>query len=139
MAIGLPTAVRNALADAFVARVDAGAGPGTIDVRTGGKPASPNDAATGTLLCTFVLADPSYGASANGVATLDATPVLTTVGAAAGTAGWWRMKDSAGNTVADGTAGGSGSGADMILDNPVIAIGQTINITAGTVTQPVGG
>lgn len=139
MALGISTAVRNALADAFTARVDAGAGAGVLEVRTGGKPASPNDAATGTLLASFTLADPAYAAAANGVAALDATPVLTTTGLAAGTAGWFRVKDSAGNTVGDGTAGGSGSGADMIWDNPVIAVGQTLNITAGSVTQPVGG
>lgn len=139
MALGIPTGVRNALADAFAARADAGAGPGTIDVRTGGKPASPNDAATGTLLATFTLADPAYGAAVNGVATLDATPILTTTALAAGTAGWWRMKDSSGNSVGDGTAGGPGSGADLIWDNAVIALGQTLNITAGSVTQPIGG
>lgn len=139
MTMGIPTTVRNAQADAFTARVDAGAGPGVLEVRTGGKPASPNDAATGTLLASFVLADPAFGAAVTGVATLDASPILTTTGLAAGTAGWWRLKDSSGNTVGDGTSGGTGSGADLIWDNPVIAVGQTLNITAGSVTQPAGG
>lgn len=135
---GYSTATRNALANAFTAQVDAGVTFGTIDVRTGAKPATPADAATGTLLATFTLADPSYAAPANGVAALDATPVITTTGLAAGTAGWWRMKDSNGNVVADGTAGGTGSGAEMILDNPVIAVGQNVNLVSGSVTAPAG-
>lgn len=139
MTLGIATGVRNALVDAFTARVDAGSGAGTLDVRTGSKPASPNDAATGTLLATFTLADPSYAAGSNGVATMDTSPILTTTAVAAGTAGWWRMKDSAGNTVGDGTAGATGSGADLVWDNAVIANGQTLNITAGSVTQPAGG
>lgn len=136
MAIGLPTATRNALAAAFTAAIDAGPAGGTIDIRTGAKPATPNDAPTGTLLATLTLDPVSFGAPVTGVATLDATPVITTTGVAAGTAGWARVKDSTGASVADITAGATGSGADLILDNAVIAVGQTINLTAGTVTQP---
>lgn len=136
MAIGLATATRNAMADAYTGRFDAGPGAATIEVRTGGKPANPQAAATGTLLWTFTLADPAWGAAVTGVATLDATPIITAVAVAAGTAGWWRAKDSTGATVNDGTAGITGSGADMILDNTTVAIGQTVNLTAGTATQP---
>lgn len=132
---GLPTASRNALAAAFTALLDAGAAGGTIDIRTGAAPASPNDAATGTLLATLTLDPVSFGAPVTGVATLDATPVITTTGLAAGTAGWARMKDSNGTSVRDITVGTSG--AELNLDNLVIAVGQTINLTSGTVTQPV--
>src|SRR5687767_3237594 len=133
MALGLPTAARNALTAAFTALIDAGAGGGTIDIRTGAKPASPLDAASGTLLATFTLDPTSFGAPATGVATLDATPVITTVGLAAGTAGWARIKDSTGASVGDIVAGEAGAGVDLVLDNEVIAIGQTVNLTAGTV------
>jgi hypothetical protein len=136
MGIGIATPVRNALADAAAAKFDAGPGAATIEVRTGGKPANPQAAATGTLLFTFTLADPSWGVAAAGVATLDATPVIVAVAVAAGTAGWWRAKDSTGATVMDGTAGITGSGADLILDNTTVAIGQNINLTAGTMTEP---
>jgi len=138
MAIGLPTAVRNALAAAYTAQIDAGPSGGTIDIRTGTKPATPNDAATGTLLATLTLDPVSFGAPVAGVAALDASPVITTTGLAAGTAGWARVKDSTGASVSDITVGGTGSGADLIMDNPVVAIGQNINLTAGTVTQPAG-
>ena len=36
----------------------------------------------------------------------------------------------------DGSAGTVGT--DLILDNAAIATGDTINITAGTVTEPAG-
>lgn len=136
MATRIPTTVRDAVTNLVTARFDAGAAAATIEVRTGAQPASANDAATGTLLVTWTLADPSWGASATGAAALDATPVITALGVAAGTAGWFRALDSNGNTVLDGSAGAVGSGAQLELDNPVIAIGQTVNLTAGTLTTP---
>jgi hypothetical protein len=134
MALGIPTAVRNTLCAAFTGAIDAGAAGGTIDIRTGSKPTTPNDAATGTLLATFTLDPVSFGAPSTGVATLDVSPAISTTGLAAGTAGWARIKDSTGASVGDITVGTSGT--DMIMDNAVIAVGQTLNLTAGTVTQP---
>lgn len=136
MATRLPTAARNASVAGITALVDAGAGAGKIELRTGSQPTTADDAATGTLLATWTLADPAWGSPASGVAALDATPVITTVGVAAGTAGWFRMMDSSNNKVIDGSAGGPGSGAQLILDNPVIAVDQVLNLTAGSMTQP---
>ena len=136
MTFVMSTAQRNSQVNNFTGDWDIGAGTATIEVRTGGKPATPGDAATGTLLVTWALAEPPWGAAAGGSAALDATPVISAVAVAAGTAGWWRAKASDGSTIGDGTAGGSGSGADLILDNPVIALGQTVNLASGTVTQP---
>lgn len=136
MTIGLATATRNANADATAARFDAGSGAATIEIRTGGKPANPQAAATGTLLATFTLNDPAFGAAVTGTATLDITPALSTNAVAAGTAGWFRAKDSAGATVLDGMAGAAGAGIDLVLSNPVIANGQVLNLIAGTIVQP---
>lgn len=137
MTTRISVAARNAAVDAIRLLVDGGPAAGTIQLRTGAQPATPATAATGTLLGTWTLEDPAWGAPSVGVSTLDTTPVLTTLAVAAGTAGWWRMMDSTGVAVIDGTAGGTGSGAQMILDNPVIAAGQTLNLTAGTMTQPM--
>lgn len=131
MAVRLPTATRNAVTNVVTAAIDGGSGAATIEVRTGSQPASANDAATGTLLLTWTLADPSHGASSSGVATLDADPVISAVAAATGTAGWFRIKDSAGTTVLDGAVG-----TDLALDNTAIVAGQTVNLTAGTITTP---
>lgn len=136
MTTRLPTAARNASVASITALVDAGVGAGKIELRTGSQPASANDAASGTLLATWTLADPAWGSPSTGAAALDATPVITTTAVAAGTAGWFRMMDSANATVIDGSAGGPGSGAQLILDNPVVAVDQTLNLTAGTMTQP---
>lgn len=131
MTTQLPTATRNAVTTTVANLYDAGAGAATIDVRTGAQPATANDPATGTLLLTWTLADPAWGAPVLGVSTLDATPVITTVAVAAGTAGWFRVKDSNGNTVLDGAVG-----TQLTFDSAVIALGQTVNLTAGTLTTP---
>lgn len=139
MATRISTATRNAEVTAVANAIDGGPAAGTIDIRTGAQPATPDTTATGTLLATLTLADPAITLPpTTGVGTFDTSPVVTTVGLAAGTAGWFRVKDSTGAPVFDGSAGGPGSGAQMILDNPVIAVGQVINFTAGTVTAPIG-
>jgi hypothetical protein len=137
MAVRLPNASRNAAADAVVDLVDGGSGAGTVEIRTGTQPASANDAASGTLLVTFTLADPAFGAAATGVATAASVP-RTATGAAAGTAGWARVKDSAGATVMDGSVTASGGGGDITMDTTTVSVGLTVNLTALTVTMPAG-
>jgi hypothetical protein len=138
MATRIPTASRNAAADAVVDRLDAGAGAGTVEIRTGGQPASANDAATGTLLATVTLNDPAFGAAATGIATVDVDPALTDTGDAAGDAGWFRAKDSDGNTVIDGSITASGGGGDMTLNTITISVGVGFTITSWTITMPAG-
>lgn len=132
----LATATRNACADAAVDLFDGGSGAGTIDIRSGTQPASAEDAATGTLLATFTLADPAFGAAATGVTTLDATPVLTTTGLAAGTATWARGKDSSGATVMDFSVTATGGGGEITINTATVSIGLDLELTAGTVTMP---
>lgn len=135
MAFRLPTAVRNSACDAIVDALDAGLAAATIEVRTGSQPATADTAATGTVLATFTLADPAFGTAAAGVATLLSVPRSTT-GSAAGTAGWFRAKDSNGATVFDGSVGTSG--ADMNLNTLTISVGVAVDLTSGTVTMPGG-
>ena len=136
MATRLATAARNAATNAVVGLVDADVGAGTIQIRTGAQPASANDPATGTLLATLTLADPSFAAAVAGVATLDATPVLSTTGVAAGTAGWFRMLDNSGDTVLDGAVTVTAGGGEMELNTTTISIGVVVEVTAGTLTTP---
>lgn len=56
MTTRLPSAVVQALGDAVVDRLDAGTGPGYVEIRSGSQPATANIAATGTLLATVTLA-----------------------------------------------------------------------------------
>lgn len=137
MATRLPTATRNASCDAVVDLFDGGPAAGTIKIYTGSQPASANDAASGTLLATITLADPAFGASSTGVATMAGTP-LSGTGVAAGTAGWARFADSTGATVLDGSVTVTGSGGQIELSSTTIAIGTTVTITSGIVTMPAG-
>lgn len=138
MATRLPTASRNAACDAIVDRVDGGAGAGTLQVRTGAQPASANDAASGTLLATLTLNDPAFGAASTGVATLDVDPELTATAVADGTAGWFRVLDSTGATVFDGSITATGGGGDLTLATTTITTGLTVRVTSGTFTVSAG-
>lgn len=126
---------RNAACNGLVDLLDAGTGPGTIQIRTGTQPATPNDSATGTLLGTLTLSDPAFGNASAGVATASAITGDSSADST-GTAGWFRALDSDGNAVIDGSCGTSGSGADMILSSTSIVAGGTINISTWTVTAP---
>lgn len=136
MATRLPTGRRNAMVDAVVDALDAGAGPGTIQIRSGAQPASANDAATGTLLATLVLGDPAFGAAAAGSAAANA--IAPDVADAAGDAGWFRARDSDGNTVLDGSVTAAGGGGDLELNTVTLSVGVDVEITAWIVTQPAG-
>lgn len=135
------TKIANASAiaacDAVVDRLDTG-GAGYVEIRTGSQPSDPDAAATGTLLVTITLQNPAFGAAAdinpNARAAMNGTP--SAVAVANGTAGWFRGYTNGAAKVIQGTAGASGSGEDMELDNTSIAIGQTVTIVSWTVTMP---
>jgi len=139
MGFRLAVASRNAAADAAIDRLDLGGGPGTIKVYTGSQPTNP-DTAIGavTLLATFTLADPAFGASSVGVKTIDASPTLNTVGVAAGTAAWFRGADSTGAPVFDGTVSATSGGGNLELNTTTISVDLALSITGGTITMPLG-
>jgi hypothetical protein len=130
MAVKHAVAVRNGLADLTVDRIDVG-GPGTIQIRSGTRPANPDAAATGTLLGTVTFAATAFGTAANGTATAAAIASDTNA-AATGTATWFRVMSGGGLPIFDGDI--ATSGADMNLSSTSIVAGGTINITSGTYT-----
>lgn len=134
MATRIADAARSASTDAIVDRIDAGAGAGTLKIYTGSQPADADDAESGTLLVTITLSDPAYGAASNGVASLSGTPSGTAV--AAGTAGYFRVEDSTGANVFDGSVTATGGGGDLELDNTSIASGQSVTISSLSFTTP---
>lgn len=135
MAVSISAALASAMVDDLTTLLDAGAGPATLKVYTGSKPATVATAPTGTLLATFELADPSAAAAVAGVATADFDPDITTTPVADGTAGWFRIADSDGNAHLDGTVGTSG--ADLNFSGGVEwTTGSTVSLTAGTWTAP---
>ena len=136
MAWELATATRNAGLDAIVDLIDGGAGAGTMQIRTGAKPGVGN-AASGTLLATVTFADPAFGASSSGSASLTDPASVTAV--ATGTAGHVRILDSNSTVIMDGTVTATGGGGDVTLSSTSITSGQAVDITGGTLTLPAGG
>ena len=133
----LSTAARNAAADGIVDLIDAGAAAGYIEHRTGAPPATPATADSGTLLGTTTFSDPSFGAAASGTATASAITSDTSADNS-GDAGHFRVKDSDGNVIFQGTSGEAADSTDMTFDNKTIVAGGTIAVSSFTVTQPEG-
>lgn len=106
MALKITAAVAQSLATALATAIGSG---GSIEIRTGSAPATPETAATGTLLATVAI---SGSFSASGGAITSADPASVTV-AATGTAGYFRLKTSGGTAIIDGTVTATGGGGDM--------------------------
>src|SRR6185295_19251964 len=116
-------AVRNAQGDAFEATIGTDA---KLEIRTGAKPANCAAAATGTQLVLMNLPTDWLANAAAGVKAKAGTWSGTAI--AAGTAGYYRILDNAGTTCHE--QGLIGTGEPMEIDNAVIAIGQTVTVTA---------
>ena len=133
MATRLAALTASAMANAITTRADGGAGVATLKIYSGSQPATADTAATGTLLATFTLSDPSFGAASSGVITLAGTP-KTVAASASGTAGYFRLEDSTGVDILDGSVGTSG--AELNLNTTTITSGVNVTITSGTITIP---
>lgn len=136
MTVFISAAARNAAANAVAALVDGGAAAGKLQIRSGTQPAGPDSTATGTLLAEITLHDGAFGTASAGVATLSSTPLSVTA-VASGTASWFRVLDSNGVAVLDGSVGVSG--ADLIVNTVTVSTGLTVEITDGTMTMPASG
>ena len=127
---------RSAMADAHVDRTDLGAGTSTLLIYTGTAPAGIGDAAAGTLLVTFNLPNPAFGAAATGVATLLGVPIAA-VGAAAGTAGYARLVNRDGLTIYDTESVGTAA-TEVIMSTTTVSIGLDVNLNSMTMTVGAG-
>lgn len=106
-----------------------------LKVRTAALPASCATADAGISVATITLPADWMGDAANGIKSLQGS-WLDASADAAGTAQHWRLYKADGVTcVAQGTAGATGSGAEMILDNAVLAAGQQFSIATFTITE----
>lgn len=124
MAVTYTTAVKTARMTAVRDAIDAGVGAGTLEIGTAGMAA---------VLATIQLVEPC-GTIAGTVLTLDFDPDISAVAAAGGTAAAAQIKDGGGVAVITGLTVGT-SGTDIILDSVSITAGQTVTITAGTITH----
>lgn len=125
MAVTYSTAAKTARLNAVIAQIDAGAGPGTLEIGTAGM---------ASVLAVLTLADPC-GTVAGDVLTFDFDPDISDTSAdATGTAAAARIKDSNGTVIISGLTVGT-SAADIILDSVSITAGQTVTLTSGTITH----
>jgi len=126
MAVIYSTAAKNARLNAVAATIDAGSGPGVLQIGTTGM---------GTVLATIALADPCAASASGGVLTFSGFPRSDTSADANGTAAAARIRDSDGNDVITGlTVGTVGSGADIIFESVSFNVGEIITLNSATIT-----
>lgn len=114
MALGLAPSIRSARAALINAAVNAGSGPGKINVYSGTQPATGAAVTSQVLLAELTFSDPAF-VEANG--TLTAAAITEDQDANAdGTATWVRITDSDDNFVMDLDAGLAGSDASAIFE-----------------------
>lgn len=120
----------DAMGDALATLLGTGA---DIQIRSGTKPATPETAASGTLLVTVDVA--GAWTSTNGV--LTAADPASALPAAAGTAGHFRLLTSGGTAIIDGTVTATGGGGDLQLGSTTITLGVPVDLGVPTITVPV--
>ena len=130
MTVRMAGSMRTARVTAI--ETDAGTAP-KVEIRTGPPPANLTDADTGVLLATITLPS-DWATQANGVLTVSGVP-LSAIAGGNGTGAHYRFKTSGNVIKMDGTVTGTGGGGDMTVDNPVIAPGQTVQLTSWTIAD----
>lgn len=123
MAVNYSTAVKNARLQAVISALGTA---GTLVIGTSALAGS-----TG-VLATIPLQNPAATVN-NGVLTLAGLP-LTANATATGTAARAELRDSAGTVVCTGLTVGT-SGTDIIINATAVSNGQTVQVTAGTITH----
>ena len=124
MAVTYPTAVKTARMTAVRDLIDAGSGPGVLQIGTTGM---------ASILAEITLNDPS-GTISSDVLSLSGFPKSDTSANNTGTAAAARIRDSNGNDVITGLTVGL-SAADIILDSVSITAGQTVTINSAAITH----
>lgn len=104
--------------------VDGGSSFGTLVIGTAGM---------ASVLATVTLQKPSF-TIASKVATLAGVPLSATA-TGTGIAAAAQFVDSASNVIISGLTVGT-SATDIILNSTSISSGQTVTVTAGTITHP---
>jgi hypothetical protein len=129
MSIQLSVAARNARLDVIETTISTSP---KLYIRSGAPPTDCAAADTGTLLATIDLPS-DWLANASGGSKAKAG-AWTGTADGAGTCGHFRIKDSTGTTThIQGTVGTSG--ADMLSDSADLTIGQTVTISAFTLSD----
>ena len=132
MALQLSVAVRNARLDTIESTI--GTAP-LLRVYSGAMPADCATAATGTLLAEAALPSDWMAAAASGSKSKLGTWEDISANAT-GTAGYFRIYDTAGTTCGlQGTVTATGGGGDMEVNNTSFATAQDFVVTSFTLTD----
>lgn len=131
MTINISTVLRNRACDVLVDTIDDGstAPNGYLEIRTGVKPNSPQNAAVGTLLATLNFSPTAFGDAVSGVATANTISGDTSIDAT-GTATWFRIYNRDSTALMDGDITLTGGGGDLEFDDVVFVAGGTALITS---------
>ena len=130
MALTIAAASAQAMGAALATNIGSGS---IIEIRTGSKPATPETAASGTLLASV----PISGSFSSSGGVLTAADPAAASPAASGTAGYFRLKTAGGTAVLDGTVTATGGGGDMQLGSTSITTGVNVDLGVPTLTVPV--
>ena len=128
----LSTQARDVQLNALAARFN----NGYLRIYTGAQPATPNTAASGTLLAELRFPSPAF-ATVSGGGPLVANPIIEDAsGDATGTPGWYRCLESDGTTpILDGTVGTAG--ANLNFSSLSFEVGIPVRVSAYTHTLPM--
>ena len=123
------TGLKNNVLAPIIAAIDAGSGPGRINIYSGTMPATVTTALTSqVLLATLTFADPC-GTITDGVLTMDAITQDASANAT-GTAAWARITDSDGNIVMDINVSATGGSGALQMNTTSIVAGGPVLITS---------
>jgi hypothetical protein len=127
MGVIYAAAVRTDRMEVALDAINAGSGAGKLKMYTAGD----------VLLSTHTLADPA-GSVSGDILTFDFDPDISTTGVADGTPTKATVTDSDDNVIISGLTVGT-TGTNVVLDAATITTGQTVTITAGTITHNTSG
>jgi len=132
MAIKFSETVANAMLDTFESTISTGP---TLELRTGAAPANCAAADSGTLIASMTLPSDWMAAASGGSKAKSGTWEDTSADDT-GEIAHFRIKQST-TCHMQGSVSESGGGGDIIVDNTDVNAGQSISISAFTLTQSV--
>jgi hypothetical protein len=138
----LSTGLRNGILS-YIASVYEGAADGTLQFRSGARPANADTAAAGVLIAAAVLPDNGFNDPAAGTMAKSADTWEDPLADAAGTIGHARLiiaadANGASTTAVrmDFTVTATGGGGEIEVQNTVVEAGQPVIITGFNLTMP---
>jgi hypothetical protein len=128
MTIRTALIIRNEVLTLALGKINQGSGAGLIKFYAGTIPTNPETAPAGSLLVTLTFSDPAFEAISNSLST--AATITNGTVVTNGTVGWFRITDSAGTALFDGTATVTGGGGDLTFNTIAWIAGGTVGITS---------